>query len=125
MHAPHGSDPNDQLRFADAAELPSAQHNRACTQCHQSLTTEDALAAHTHHAAGSAGSRCYNCHMPYQTYALHKRVRSHRITIPTADVTRQHGVPNACNQCHVDRSTDWTDRMLAGWQNEGAASAGR
>lgn len=125
MHAPHGSDPNDQLRFADAAELPSAQHNRACTQCHQSLTTEDALAAHTHHAAGSAGSRCYNCHMPYQTYALHKRVRSHRITIPTAAVTRQHGVPNACNQCHVDRSTDWTDRMLAGWQNEGAASAGR
>jgi len=116
MHSPHAGDPDDQLRFSDDPATGAEMMDRACTQCHSTLTDSEALAAHTHHATDSSGSRCYNCHMPYQAYALHKRVRSHRITVPTATVTQKHGVPNACNQCHVDRSVAWTTRQLSGWK---------
>lgn len=118
MHAPHDGDPDDQLRFNDDPASGAAMMDRACTQCHPALTDPTALAAHTHHPPQSSGSRCYNCHMPYQAYALHKRVRSHRITVPSATVTREHGVPNACNQCHVDRSLTWTADVLTGWQHD-------
>ena len=55
-------------------------------------TTELAanLTEHTHHAAGSSGSRCYNCHMPHTTYGLLKAMRSHQISSPDAGTQRAH-----------------------------------
>jgi hypothetical protein len=55
--------------------------------------------------------------MPYQAYSLLKRVRSHRITLPSAVATARSGIPNACNQCHVDQTLHWTHRQLAEWQD--------
>lgn len=49
-----------------------------------------------------------------------KRVRSHRITSPTAAETLKSGIPNACNQCHVDRSLEWTRNALAEWKGTSA-----
>ncbi len=112
-HGMHGTPANDQLLFGDGRDV--SQHNRACTQCHAELDTGDQLAQHTHHSATSSGSLCYNCHMPYQAYSLLKRVRSHRITNPTAKATVESGIPNACNQCHVDQSLEWTNQWLANW----------
>ena len=116
-HSMHDSDPDDQLRFGDA---DITHQNRACTQCHQSFSEATQLSEHTRHASSSAGSLCYNCHMPFQAYSLMKRVRSHRITSPTAGETLKFGVPNACNQCHVDRSLEWTNEALATWQQKSA-----
>jgi hypothetical protein len=115
MHNMHNGDPDDQLRFADDPTLDISQQNQACTQCHESFASDEQLARHSHHAPQSSGSLCFNCHMPFQTYALQKRVRSHRITIPDTDVTEQHGVPNACNQCHVDTPLNWAKQTLAEW----------
>lgn len=118
-HGMHGTDSNDQLLYGDSTDLEIAHQNQACTQCHTELENEAELAAHSHHGPTSSGSLCYNCHMPYQAYALMKRVRSHRIMNPSSQQTAEHGIPNACNQCHVDQSLSWTQATLADWsQNE-------
>ena len=37
---------------------------------------------YTFHKAASSGSRCYNCHMPYTSYALLGAARAHRVDSP-------------------------------------------
>lgn len=58
--------------------------------------------------------------MPHTSYALFKAIRSHRIDSPSAANSQRTGRPNACNQCHLDRSLAWTARHLTDWY--GAAS---
>lgn len=105
-HSMHRSDPNDQL----AVGMDSDQ---ACLQCHSEY--QDNLQQHTHHAPESAGSRCYNCHMPHTTYALFKGIRSHRIDSPRIHGTDTTSRPNACNLCHLDRTLEWTAGHLSNW----------
>jgi len=92
-----------------------ASDNGACLQCHQPLAAN--LPAHTHHDAKSAGSLCYNCHMPYTTYGLLKTIRSHTVGIPTVRESVETGRPNACNLCHLDRTLTWTADALRRWYN--------
>ena len=99
---------NDQLKVGMEGDL-------ACLQCHQNFENDRTLAAHTHHAAGSSGSECYNCHMPYTTYGLLKAIRSHQIDSPTVAASLETGRPNACNQCHLDKTLAWTSRYLSDW----------
>ena len=113
-HSMHDSDPNDQL----AKQLES---DGACLQCHDSHRTD--LESHTHHAANSEGSRCYNCHMPHTSYALFTSIRSHRIDIPSAESSAQTGRPNACNLCHTDRTLQWTSDHLQSWYDMPPASS--
>ncbi len=87
----------------------------ACLACHAALGEPAAWRAHTHHATGSSGSDCLNCHMPYTTYGLAKAIRSHTITSPNAATALAAGRPSACNQCHLDRSLGWTADKLAEW----------
>lgn len=108
-HSMHRSDPDDQL----AAGM---QTDRACLQCHGSIGKE--LARHTHHAADSEGSRCYNCHMPHTTYGLLKAIRSHHIESPNVRTTVETGRPNACNLCHLDQTLDWTNDKLSEWYRQ-------
>lgn len=106
-HSMHDSDPNDQL----ASRMES---NQACLQCHRTLDER----AHTHHAAGSGGSLCYNCHMPHTTYGLMKAIRSHTIDSPTVAATLATGRPNACNLCHLDRTLAWSAERLQAWYGQ-------
>jgi hypothetical protein len=96
---------NDQLK-------PSAFGNDACVQCHD---PQQYSTAHTHHLADSSGSNCYNCHMPHTAYGLLKAIRNHTISIP--DLKRDLAVerPNACNQCHLDKTLKWTADHLKAW----------
>jgi hypothetical protein len=91
--------------------------NAACLQCHADYTGER-LSAHTHHAAGSSGSLCYNCHMPRTVYGLLKNIRSHWIDSPSVKVSVETGRPNACNLCHLDRTLEWTQQRLAEWYQQ-------
>ncbi len=103
-HSMHRSEPNDQLaRGMDG--------NRACLQCHESM--RDAVPAHTHHAADSTGSLCYNCHMPHTTYGLLKAMRSHQIDSPRVATSLKTGRPTACNLCHLDKTLAWTAKHLS------------
>ena len=99
--------------WADDQLAPRADGNQACLQCH-ARTIQD-VTAHTHHRAGSAGSSCYNCHMPYTTYGLLKTIRSHQISSPSVNATVDTGRPGACNLCHLDKTLAWTAEHLEQW----------
>ncbi|MFL5243520.1 MAG: cytochrome c3 family protein [Gemmataceae bacterium] len=105
-HSMHQGNPNFQLS-------PRMETNEACFQCHAEF--RERLADHTHHAADSPGSLCYNCHMPYQVYSLLTTHRSHRIAIPKVKESLGTGKPHACNLCHLDKSLGWTQEQLGKW----------
>ena len=105
-HSSHQSSPVYQV-------ATNMDGNAACTPCHQPIAAK--LQAHTHHAPGSSGSLCYNCHMPYTTYGLMKALRSHQISSPSVKSSLDTGRPNACNLCHLDQTLAWTGRQLQTW----------
>ncbi|MCG8651855.1 MAG: C cytochrome precursor [Pirellulales bacterium] len=98
---------NDQLAFKMDSDL-------ACVGCH---SADQYGPQHTHHLANSAGSRCYNCHMPHTTYGLLKAIRSHAITSPNVGQELAGGRPGACNLCHLDKPIGWTADHLSQWYN--------
>jgi len=111
--------PKDDLRalsdWADDQLGKVALGDGACLQCHQQYEAPQALTAHTHHEAGSSGSRCYNCHMPYTTWGLLRAIRSHTVDSPDVATSKETGRPNACNQCHLDRTLRWSADKLDEW----------
>ncbi len=113
-HAMHqsSSDVRQPSEWANDQLSAASYSDHACTQCHEAT---DYAAQHTHHLADSAGSRCYNCHMPHTTYGLMKAIRSHTITIPDVAGDRDAGRPNACNLCHLDQTLEWADQNMIAW----------
>lgn len=107
------SDPRPRKLWADDQLQPKMRGDQACLQCHDDFA--DNIENHTHHPANSAGSRCMNCHMPFTTYGLMKSMRSHTISNPSAKETVDVGRPNACNQCHIDQTLQWTDKHMQAW----------
>jgi len=105
MHKP-GDDPRSLEQWRDDQLTAGMEGDQACLQCHESFAND--IAGHTYHAPESSGSRCYNCHMPYTTYGLHKAIRSHEVDSPSVDASVKTGRPNACNQCHLDQTLAWT-----------------
>lgn len=103
----------DLAEWADDQLKPGMRGNAACLQCHEDYRS--GLEGHTRHAADSAGSLCYNCHMPHTTYGLLKATRSHRLESPSVAASIATGRPNACNQCHLDRTLAWTAERLEEW----------
>ncbi|MBI3862271.1 MAG: hypothetical protein HY290_10290 [Planctomycetia bacterium] len=105
-HSLHSGDPDKLL-------TSSMRGNQACLQCHADY--RDRVSEHTHHPAGSAGSLCYNCHMPRTSYALFTAMRSHRIDSPNVRSSVATGRPNACNLCHLDQTLAWSAGRLSEW----------
>jgi hypothetical protein len=97
---------------------PKMDSDAACLQCHKTMATN--ITDHTHHASDSAGSRCYNCHMPRTTFGLLRAMRSHQVSSPTVQESVTYGRPNACNLCHLDQTLAWTAQKLHAWYNQPA-----
>jgi len=95
-----------------------AQDDQSCLACHEQFKPAEALTAHTHHAAGSEGSHCMNCHMPKINEGLQDMVRTHRIFNPTEPRMIEANQPNACNLCHLDKPIDWTLSHLRDWYGD-------
>jgi len=95
---------------------PGMDSDTACLQCHQKINVS--RAAHTHHAAGSPGGSCLNCHMPHTTYGLLRAIRSHQVSSPTVRESTEFDRPNACNLCHLDRTLAWTAERLGAWYGQ-------
>lgn len=122
-HTMHGDDPDMQLRSGD--------RNRACKDCHATdeLSGASGPGGHGGHTGrGNEGTRvdCIDCHMPRTTYGLLEGMVSHRIRTPRPgawlDTPAQ---PDACTQCHVDRTRAWAAAaMPALRQGELAAPLG-
>lgn len=96
-----------------------ADGNRVCLQCHSPQKYDSPK--HHFHKVGSAGAQCVECHMPTRTYMVIDARRDHSIRIPRPDQSVTLGTPNACNQCHVDKSAQWASDALRKWYPHPAA----
>src|SRR5579863_7628794 len=99
-HEPHSS----RLR---------AEGNGVCQQCHSAQKYDSAK--HHFHKVGSAGARCVECHMLTRTYMVVDARRDHSIRIPRPDLSEKLGTPNACNNCHTDKSVQWASDSVKKW----------
>ena len=90
-----------------------ATGNNICMQCHSAQKYDSAK--HHFHKIGSAGARCVECHMPTRTYMVVDPRRDHSIRIPRPDLSVKLGTPNACNNCHTDKSAQWALDSVGKW----------
>ena len=106
------------------------EDNQLCLQCHKAADYD--TPNHHHHKAfgekGEAvvsesgvtfevgsGTQCYNCHMHGRYYMGVDYRRDHSFRIPRPDLSEKLGTPNACNQCHADKSNKWSQSYIEKW----------
>lgn len=104
-----------------------ADGNTICVQCHQpepiagfptlKLADYDTI-EHHFHEEGSEGSLCVNCHMPERTYMVVDPRRDHSFRIPRPDLSEKLETPNACTQCHQDKTADWAASRVREWYGQ-------
>ncbi len=102
---------------------PKLPGNALCTQCHGTEPNAAFPSAagrydtpqHHHHAPGTPGAQCTACHMPAKNYMIVQPRPDHSLRIPRPDLTVAIGTPNACNQCHADRSARWATDAVTTW----------
>ena len=94
-----------------SGKLPNGSLNSLCGKCHPlaNFGSEE----HHHHKTGSAGALCVNCHMPARTSMVVGVSRDHSFRIPRPDFSVTYGTPNACNECHRDKSSSWAADAIA------------
>jgi predicted CXXCH cytochrome family protein len=84
-----------------------------CLQCH--APDKYATAAHNHHEAVKLPVGCPACHMPTRTYMVVDPRHDHSLRIPRPDLSAKLGTPNACNNCHADKSAQWAATAIESW----------
>jgi len=57
--------------------------------------------------------------MRTETYMVIDRRHDHSLRAPRPDLTLSLGTPNACNDCHRDKSPRWSQRAVERWYPEG------
>jgi predicted CXXCH cytochrome family protein len=100
------------------AAQPKLQGNDLCMRCHNGTRIGSPIidpVAHSFHRPGEAGSRCVDCHMPQTAFMQRHNRHDHGFTTPDPLLTRQFGIPNACNRCHTDRDADWALDACEKW----------
>jgi tetratricopeptide (TPR) repeat protein len=104
--------------------------NQLCLKCHR----PDIYDTSSHHfhkfaAAGTktlinigkpeyvqgTGSQCVNCHMVGKFYMGNDYRRDHSFRIPRPDLTMNIKTPNACNDCHQDKTVAWSQGYIEKW----------
>ena len=84
-----------------------------CLQCH--AAGKFATAAHHFHKPDAAGASCVECHMPPRDYMVVDPRHDHSFRIPRPDQSVTLGTPNACNNCHTDKSAQWAATQVQDW----------
>lgn len=90
--------------------------NGLCLQCHGSEIYN--VKSHHQHEESSAGTQCVNCHMPTKRYMGVDDRRDHSFKIPRPDLSSQFNTPNACTQCHDEKSSQWATDKLEEWHGK-------
>lgn len=83
--------------------------NQGCASCHQDKT--DNPVAHTMHKAED-GLTCISCHAPKREFVGRFLRSDHSFRPPMPEATIKFGSPNACNQCHDDKSPEWANKIV-------------
>ena len=85
--------------------------NAVCTQCHEQQKNYDDP-SHHFHEMGTAGASCVSCHMPGQYYMDVDLRHDHSLRVPRPDLSAKYGTPNACNNCHDDKTAVWASNKV-------------
>jgi Flp pilus assembly protein TadD len=99
-HDPHSA----KLRLAG---------DSTCLQCHSQDKYADVK--HHRHETVTPPLSCASCHMPTRTYMVVDTRHDHSFRIPRPDVSAKFGTPNACNDCHKDKSPQWSAAAVESW----------
>jgi len=107
--------------------------NALCTQCHRP-EEYDTFQHHFHKYANEKGEAvknkfgenvpvgegalCKTCHMPGNYYMGVDFRRDHSFRIPRPDLSIKYNVPNACNDCHLDKSYQWSEDWIKKYYGE-------
>jgi len=89
------------------------QGNALCYRCH--MASAYGGRDHHYHDPAGEGASCVECHMHERTYMVVDPRRDHSIKIPRPDLSDKLGTPNACIQCHSDKSNTWAAEFLEKW----------
>ncbi len=92
--------------------------DRVCASCH--LPEKFDTPAHTFHKAGSTGASCVSCHMPTRDYMVVHARHDHSFRVPRPDLSVSTGNPNACTQCHRNKSNAWAAEAALRWWGDKA-----
>jgi predicted CXXCH cytochrome family protein len=99
-HDPHSA----KLRFSG---------DKVCLQCH--AADRYAAATHSHHEGVDPPVACASCHMSVRTYMVIDTRHDHSFRVPRPDLSIKLGTPNACNDCHTDKSAEWAASAIEQW----------
>ena len=92
--------------------------NQLCMQCHAKKYDDF---SHTFHQAGTIASECKSCHMPGKVYMGNDLRYDHTFRVPRPDLSVKYGTPNACNNCHSDKTATWTANAITKWYGQNRA----
>src|SRR2546427_7295393 len=53
--------------------------------------------------------------MPRTVFSIKARIRDHSLSVPAPENTTRFGIPNACNECHEDKTSAWAAKALQAW----------
>jgi Flp pilus assembly protein TadD len=84
-----------------------------CLQCHASEIY--AGAKHSRHEQTADAPNCISCHMPAHTYMVIDTRHDHSLRVPRPDLSVKLGTPNACNDCHKEKSAQWAADAVERW----------
>ena len=87
--------------------------NGVCLQCHTAEKFDSKK--HHFHESDSKGALCAECHMPARDYMVVDPRHDHSIRIPRPDLSVSLNTPNACNQCHQDKGSEWAAKQVVQW----------
>ena len=108
--------------------------NRLCLQCHRpdiydsprhhfhkpdpGTGTERLINRGEPEYVEGSGAQCVNCHMVGRYYMGNDYRRDHSFRIPSPAMTLSIGTPNACNDCHKDKTAAWSQSYMKKWYGE-------
>jgi tetratricopeptide (TPR) repeat protein len=114
---------------------PVKEGNDLCLQCHKS-GEYDTVDHHFHKRKGEngepikssdgkilfdvgTGAECVQCHIPGRNYMVIDYRPDHSFRIPRPALSDKINAPNACNRCHIDKTTRWSDEWITKWYGPG------
>lgn len=87
-------------------------NNQLCMSCHE---LQYNTPGHHFHKMNTEASQCINCHMTGRVYMGNDYRRDHSFRVPRPDQSKEFNTPNACNDCHSERSAEWASDAIIKW----------
>ncbi|ADE53622.1 multiheme c-type cytochrome [Coraliomargarita akajimensis] len=102
------------------------ENNMLCMKCHEGGVDGAPVIQpelHSFHPADSTGNRCVECHMVQTNYMQIDPRADHGFHSPDPLMTKELGIPNACNRCHTEETVDWAVDWSERWYGDKLAES--